>query len=141
VPPSPEERVSEDILLPRSMAILPALTFTALAETEERVAEDISPPLSRESFPVVATSMLPALPVVLLDIARLKIPVSLLLVLVFLSTLMLPARTLTVPALPEEKVSVDSTPPSLMSSFPAVETSTLPALPVLPLSALLKIPV
>src|SRR3989338_8924529 len=85
-----------------------------------------------ERFPDAVTSTLPALPLpstVSLEMPVHKLPCP--------SIVMLPALTLTEPALPDDRASDAIYAPLTMERFPAALTSTVPALPVLPNPALL----
>src|SRR5205807_6192290 len=117
------------------MMMLPALTVTAPASPEEKVLELISPPLSTDRLPVAVTLIVPAFPLPLT--AVLKMPVGLW-VLPWLSMMMLPALTVTVPASPNEKVLELISPPLSTDRLPVAVTLIVPAFPLLPEKALLK---
>src|SRR6266550_1606937 len=120
------------------MMMLPALTATAPASPDEKVLELIWPPLSTDRLPVAVALIVPAFP--LPKTASLKMPVGLW-VLPWLSMVMPPVFTVTVPASPEEKVLELIWPPLSTHRLPVAVTLIVPAFPLLSEKALLKMPV
>src|SRR6266446_2210596 len=120
------------------MMMLPPLTVTVPASPDEKVLELISPPLNTDRLPVAVTLIVPAFPL-LPEKALLKMPVGLW-VLPWLSMMMLPALTVTVPASPDEKVLEEIEPPLTTDRLRAAVTLIVPAFP-LPETASLKMPV
>src|SRR5262245_29050506 len=110
-------------LLPRSIRTLPAPTLTDPALPDEKVPEEIWPPLKIERLPPVATSTLPALPV-LPRAAWLEVPVKN--GLFCPSMNILPAETFTEPASPGENVVEEIAPPFRMEMPPVEVTVALP---------------